>query len=337
MFNKLELNQELQIVRFGGDFKPLPDAFSDLEILVKENEDLYPGIDVWYERKVISGLKSSNRRAFVIYKNGKAVGAAVIKLGEDTKICSVRLTKEEQGRGIGHLLFSILAIEMRSHAKKVHFTAPESLWIGKNKFFDNLGFKFYGIANDQYRLWEDEFYCGTDFRSFWRNIVNTLPNTIANFTINGNSNRCDLVMSVKPEFAMKIFNGNKKMEVRRRFSSRWQEAKALIYASSPQRHFVGEVVIGNVFQAEPLKIWDTFKDDLGCSLEEYSRYCEGADKVYAITFTDAKKYKYSIPEIQIETLIQKELKAPQSYCEAKKGDVWPAAISMSCLLRAHLK
>ena len=93
---------------------------------------------------------------------------------------------------------------MQNYAKKVHFTAPQSLWINKNRFFDNLGFKFYKTANEQYRLWDDEFYCGTDFKSFWNNVIKGLPKTIENITINGNSNHCEIVMRIKRDFARKI-------------------------------------------------------------------------------------------------------------------------------------
>ncbi len=336
MFSQLNLDNNLRIVRFGGDFKPLPEAFLDLEILVKENEDLYPGIDKWYEQKVLTGLKKQERRAYVIYKKEKPVGAAIIRLGDDTKICSVRLAKEEQGKGIGQLIFTIMAIEMRHHAKNVHFTTPESLWLNKNKFFTDLGFQFYDISNIQYRLWEQELVCGGSFDVFWRNVIRDLPKTIENISINGNDSRCDIVISVKPEFANRMFTGQKRVEIRRKFSHKWQKSKALIYASSPQRHFVGEALIGDVFLAEPVKIWENFRSEIDCGWDDYSAYCHGAEKVYAITFAEVKKFKHSISERQVEHLIQRELNPPQSYCRVKDDTVWPTALALSCLLRAHL-
>ncbi len=336
MFTHLNLTQDLKIIRFGGDYQPLPEAFADLEVLIKENENLYPGIDKWYDRKIISGLKCKERRAYVIYNEDKPIGASIIRLGSDTKICSVRLTKDKQKKGLGYLIFILLANEIRHVAKKVHFTLPESLWLNKNVFFDNFGFKKFGLAHNQYRLFEQEFACGTDFAILWKNAIKNLPKTLENFTINGNSNNCDIVLSIKPEFANKIIRGQKNIEIRRKFSKKWIGAKALIYASSPLKHFVGEAVISEIHQSEPRKIWNTWKNEIGCSWGEYSSYCKGADKIYAILFSDVNRFKCSIPEIQVETLINKEINPPQSYCEVKKESVWPTAVALNCLLRTHL-
>jgi predicted transcriptional regulator len=336
MFINLGINKELKIVRFGGDYRQMSESLADLETLVNESEDLYPGIDIWFNKKVIPGLKNKDRRAYVLYDNEKPVGEAIIRLGKDTKICSLRLKNEIQGHGIGYLLFSILAIEMRHHATHVHFTAPESLWITKNNFFNKLGFERLGIASDQYRLFEEEFVCGTSFDNFWKNAINNLPRAIENFTINGNSNDCDLVLSIKPEHANNIINGKKRVEIRRSFSTRWQNSKALLYSSSPQKHFVGEAIIGEVQSAAPQMIWDTWNTEIGCSSEEYFSYCKGSEKVYAVVFSEVNRFMHSIPKIQLETLISCELNAPQSYLEVKKEGPWPIALSLSSLLRAHL-
>jgi len=336
MFTHLKLDREVKIIRFGGDFHPWPESFDDLETLIKESEDLYPGIDLWYDRKVLPGLKNKDRRGFVIYRDDKPIGATIIKLAKDTKICSVRLIRDEQGKGIGHLLFSLIASEMRNLAKRVHFTTPESLWVNRKKFFNHFGFRTYGPAAQQYRLFEQELACGVSFNLFWANVIKALPKTLENFTINGNNNDCDIVLSTKPEFAQRIVQGTKKIEIRRRFSTKWAGSRALIYASSPLRQFVGEAVIGEIQSAEPWKIWEAWKSEIGCSWEEYSSYCNGADKVFAVFFSQVERFKVPIPKTQVEALIKDELNPPQSHCEIKKDTVWPAAVSLSYLLRVNL-
>jgi predicted transcriptional regulator len=334
--SNLHINTDLKIIRFGGNHRPISESLNDLETLVKESENYYPGIDKWFDKKVVPGLKGSDRRAYVLYENEKPVGSAVLRLGKDTKICSVRLKEEIQGQGIGNLLFCLLAIEMRHSASIVHFTAPESLWIQKNNFFKNLGFEFHGIASQQYRLFEQEFSCGTSFGNYWQRVVNLLPKALENITINGKSNNYDLVISIKPEHANNIVDGKKRVEIRRSFSQKWQNSRVLIYSSSPQKHFVGEAVIGEIHSANPQKVWEIWKDEIGCTKEDYFSYCKGSEKVYAITFSDINKFRHSIPKTQIELLIKKDLNPPQSYCEVQKGNVWPLATSLSSLLMAHL-
>lgn len=336
MFTQLKLNREVEIVRFGGDFHPWPESFADLETMIKDNEDLYPGIDIWYDKKVLPGLRNKDRRALTVYKDKRPVGAAVIRLGKDTKICSVRLTQNEQGKGIGYLIFSLIAGEMRNIAKAVHFTTPESLWIGKKNFFADLGFECYGPATRQYRLFEEELLCGVSFSSFWKHVMKGLPTTVEKFTINGNRSDCDIVLSTKPEFAESILQGKKKVEIRRKFSPKWVGSKAWIYASSPLKHFVGEAIIAEIHHAEPRKIWDVWKSEIGCTWEEYSSYCRGANKVFALLFSDVSRYSASIPKTQMESLLSRELNAPQSHCEVRKDNAWPTAVSLSCLLRAGL-
>ena len=42
--------------------------------VVLEAEDLYPGIDIWYNKKVKPGLEEGERIGYLIQKNGSPVG-----------------------------------------------------------------------------------------------------------------------------------------------------------------------------------------------------------------------------------------------------------------------
>jgi predicted transcriptional regulator/N-acetylglutamate synthase-like GNAT family acetyltransferase len=336
MFTELSVNRNLKIVKFGGDYVPPLDSLNHLKEMVEECEDLYPGIDIWFKKKVIPGLEEKNRSALLVYHDSRPIGAAVVRKGDDAKLCSLRVLPEEQKKGLGHLLIALVANEIRSMATQVHFTAPSKLWSELEPFFKSYGFVNHGPARDQYRLFDEELACSADFGSVWKGVVDKLPSIIENFTLNGNKAHCDLVFSIRPPFADRITKGTKRVEIRRKFSPKWKGATALLYASSPSRQFIGEAIIGDVITASPEKIWSDWKEELGCTFDEFGSYCNGAPKVSAIVFKEIKPFKDPIPQAQIEHLVQKDLKAPQSFCEVKKQTVWPTALSLSCLMRANL-
>jgi len=336
MFGELKINRELRIVKFGGDFLPEEDCFDHLRNLIEECEDIYPGIDIWFKRKVKPRLQSKERTGFLVYHKQLPIGAAVLRKGNDTKLCSMRIREDDQAKGIGTLLLSLLAAEIRNKAEKIHFTAPSQIWFKWESFFKSFGFQNNGPAGTQYRLFDEELACSANFPVVWKAVLEKLPAVINNLTLNGNTAHCDLVLSIRPTFAQKIVTGEKKVEVRRKFSRKWEGSTALIYASTPLRQFIGEAVIGKVITKSPGEIWAEWRNELGCSYDEYTSYCQGAAQVSAVIFSEVRPFRDPIPEIQMEQLVKRDLKPPQSYCGVDADSVWPTALSISCLLRASL-
>ena len=133
--------KDLQLARINArDAKGISDHLRNLRSLVCEKEDIYPGIDRWFDKQVVSGLASSARVAYVGYVNGTPGAAAIVKLGEETKLCHINVRPDLRGSGVGEILLSLIALEARSFANAVHVTFPESLWSVKNGFFGVLVF-----------------------------------------------------------------------------------------------------------------------------------------------------------------------------------------------------
>ena len=332
-YHQLNLNRELRVVRLTGDCVPHEGPYTHLRTLVEECEDLYPGIDLWFKQKVKPGLESKRRAALLVYHHERPIGAALVRRGEDAKLCSMRILPDEQHKGIGSLLMGLIAAEVRSDLTgRMHFTIPEELWCEKEGFFSNYRFVNQGPAAIQYRLFDQELACSADFKDVWTAVVERLPRTIEAFTLSGNSAHCDLVLSVHPPHAAAIASGEKSVEVRRSFPKKWKGASALLYATKPQQHFVGEAIIREVIIDSPETIWSNWKTEIQCTAEEFAAYCRGASQVSALILSDVRPFKSPIPKTQMEHLIQKDIKAPQSYCEVREGTVWPTALSLSCLL-----
>jgi predicted transcriptional regulator len=339
MFDGVQINRDLTIVRFGGDREPLEQNYKDLQHLVEECEYLYPGIDLWFKRKVKPGLKSKERCALVAYQNNQPIAAGIMRRGKDAKLCSLRILPHEVDKGLGTLLFALIAAEARTGSERIHFTLPHALWAEKRSFFEKYGFSCDGLADQQYRQGNlfgiSEMACSAPHQAVWRRVIETLPGIADNFTLNGNSGSCDLVLSVKPRWAESIINGVKKIEVRRKFDSKWEGAIVWIYASDPQREFVGEARISKVFKGNPQNIWDNWRTELGCTQEEFQYYCKGTDMVSALWLDDIRPFKNPILRSQLETLIQEDLNPPVSHLEVRKKSPWPLALSLGTILMSN--
>lgn len=335
MYGELKVNRKLTVIRFGGDFRPSEESHGHLKRLVEECEDLYPGIDVWFKRRVIPGLKDKARIALLVYHDGRPTAASVLKKGDETKLCSLRVLPDEQGKRIGSLLMALIGLEIRHSAEGLHFTIPEQLWSEKGEFFQDYGFVNRGPAHAQYRLFDQELACRADFHNFWDAVLLRLPSVADHFTMGGNSLNCDLVLSILPTHAQKIISGKKKIEIRRKFSKKWKGANVLLYASSPQREFLGEAIIGDIITATPETIWSNWENDIGCTFEEFTTYSRGAAELSALMLIDVKPFKHPIFITQMQHLIKQDLVPPQSHCEVKNNTVWPLALSLSSLLLSN--
>jgi predicted transcriptional regulator/N-acetylglutamate synthase-like GNAT family acetyltransferase len=335
MFEELNLTRDLKIVRLVKEIESKKYSYNNLKKLIEECEDLYPGIDIWFNKKVKTGLRHGERTALVVYHTNKPIAAAVLKKGEDAKLCSMRILPDEQNKGLGSLMLTLIAAEIRNHTYRIHFTIPKQLWIEKHSFFEEYGFINHGPATVQYRLFDEELICSANFKNLWSTVIKKIPLITEKFTLNGSSSHYDLVISIKPNFAKKITSGFKRIEVRRKFSLKWKGANAILYASHPQRQFFGEAKIKDIIINDPKIIWENWKDEMGCTLEEYINYCHGASTVSALVLGDIRTFRTPIFLSQMQHLVQQDLNPPQSHCGTRRDTIWPIALSISCLLRGE--
>jgi predicted transcriptional regulator len=113
-------------------------------------------------------------------------------------------------------------------------------------------------------------------------------------TSGGSDAESDLVLSVKPRWAYQILSGQKVVEIRRRFSTRWVDRSLSIYASEPERKIVGKAQIKAVVPGSPNDIWDVFGCDLACSRAEFDEYVKGCSEVFAIILENVCPYPYQV-------------------------------------------
>jgi predicted transcriptional regulator len=117
-----------------------------------------------------------------------------------------------------------------------------------------------------------------------------------------------VLLSIKPEFALKIFNGSKKFEFRRSIFKNRDIKQVIVYASSPVGKIIGEFEIEDILHDELPILWSKTKNHSGTSEENLRKYFSGKSKGYAIQIKNAELYDEPKPldSLGIST-------APQSF------------------------
>lgn len=330
------VNNNLTVVRVQEqDVSSRSDRLHDLTNLLLENESRYPSIESWINEKVLTGIKSGEKAAFVGYRGDRPAVTAVIKRGERSKFCHLRIVDDLQDQGLGEMFFALMALEVKRFASEVHFTLPESLWDKKSTFFSSFGFNSVQLARKQYRRGEDELLCSASFESVWTATWSKLPRLARHFRSSGYQLNIPLMLSVRPAYAEAIFRGLKRFEIRRRFSNRWIGRRAAILATRPFGALLGEVTINSVRRVRPDIIWEQFGSVLGCSESELKEYCAGLDEAFVIGLSDITPYMSPVPVRQLEHLLSVDLQTPQSYSDLTQSSPWRDAVSLAALLHGN--
>jgi len=99
-----------------------------------------------------------------------------------------------------------------------------------------------------------------------------------------------ILLSIKPEFANKIFDGSKKFEFRRSIFKNNKVKTVVVYASAPVSKVIGEFDIEQVHKMELNKLWDETKKSSGISKDFYDLYFTGKEEGFAIQVKNPRLY-----------------------------------------------
>jgi predicted transcriptional regulator len=91
-----------------------------------------------------------------------------------------------------------------------------------------------------------------------------------------------VMLSIKPEFAHRIFNGTKQYEFRRRVFRNPSVRKIVVYATAPVGRVIGEFEIDDILELELDCLWERTKDNSGIPKRFFDAYFTGKEKGYAI-------------------------------------------------------
>ena len=117
-----------------------------------------------------------------------------------------------------------------------------------------------------------------------------------------------ILLSIKPQFALKIFDGTKKFEFRKNIFKNSNINTVIVYASSPMQKVIGEFTIDEIMEEEPEALWEMTKKHSGITKDFFDEYFFNRDRAFAIKVKDITRYK------EPKDLIDFDLNfAPQSF------------------------
>jgi predicted transcriptional regulator len=117
-----------------------------------------------------------------------------------------------------------------------------------------------------------------------------------------------VLLSIKPEYANKIFAGTKKFEYRKTIFKRKDVKKVIVYASHPIQKVLGEFEIDDILMDSVELIWKQTNEYSGITKQFFDEYFENKLQAHAIKV--GKVIKYNTPKFLSDYDIKV---APQSF------------------------
>lgn len=100
-----------------------------------------------------------------------------------------------------------------------------------------------------------------------------------------------VVLSIKPEFAYKIFDGTKKFEFRKSIFKNSNIETVVVYASSPVKKVIGEFQIERILNYDLDTLWELTKEYSGISEDYFYEYFDNRETGFAIQIKSKVKFK----------------------------------------------
>lgn len=97
-----------------------------------------------------------------------------------------------------------------------------------------------------------------------------------------------ILLSIKPEYAEKIFAGTKKYEFRRVIFKNPDVKTVVVYASSPVQKVIGEFEIDSILKSEIEDLWSLTAHESGINKDSFFEYFKEKNFGYAIKIKDVK-------------------------------------------------
>lgn len=250
------------------------DLLPQIRDFLAESDGIYPGIERWWDRRVVPGLASGERRCLIALCDGVIAALSISKHSRDSaKFCTLRVRPEFQGQGIGQdLICKTLRSLLATRCRQVHFTMNEGIAHSCIDFFRPFGFEMESWLPGFYARGEDEMLYSAP-ASRIKAALSTQARTAA----------CEvLLMSIRPEYAALMESGEKTVEFRRRFSGRFDSGPALFYVTAPASEVRLAAHVCSVAKDHPSILWQRYRHLAGGTAAAFKEYFSGATTGFAI-------------------------------------------------------
>ena len=118
-----------------------------------------------------------------------------------------------------------------------------------------------------------------------------------------------VLLSIKPQFAERIFAGSKRFEFRKRIHRNPKVTTVVVYATKPVGKVIGEFTVLDIHTDSPKRLWRRTKAHSGIAAPAYDAYFEGKKLAFAIEV--GKTQLYSRP-LELRDVLPNGY-APQSF------------------------
>ena len=105
---------------------------------------------------------------------------------------------------------------------------------------------------------------------------------------------CPLLLSLKPLYADRVFEGLKTVELRRRIASQIKDRDVFVYVSSPVMRLRGGFRVGDFWHGTPEEIWTKVSEFAHINKQDFDTYFEGQAFAYAFEITEVWEFRESV-------------------------------------------
>lgn len=142
-----------------------------------------------------------------------------------------------------------------------------------------------------------------------------------------------LLISIRPEFADKIFDGSKKVELRKVRPRQLEEKEwVLVYVSSPVKALIGAFQVESVIENSTNRLWHKVREEAGVTRMQFNDYYAGASIGYGIFLNKTKKFNRPV-ELSSLKKLWKGFHPPQCFRYLSLSEVKQLEkLSKSCMV-----
>lgn len=118
-----------------------------------------------------------------------------------------------------------------------------------------------------------------------------------------------VLLSIKPEYAEKIFEGTKRFEFRKSVYRSKDVKTVVVYVTRPVGQIIGEFDVDDILCETPDELWALTSDHSGISKDFFDEYFSGRARSFALAVGDVRRYEIPLdPSDLIDNFTP-----PQSY------------------------
>lgn len=243
----------------------------------------YSDFKEWFDKLVLN-----DEVCYITKDKDKITSILIIKMDEKDskqvhlkgKILKIRtLLVSLKNKGIGTRYIKLInELAKQNEVNHIYITCKKNN-LEMINFLNKRNFKYY-----------DDYF---DEKVFYQEVMSTI------------------LMSIKPEYVEKLFNGTKKYEYRKKRCKKNID-KIIVYSTNPVKKVVGELEIEDILEDNKEVIWEKTKLYSGIVREKYDSYFKKEDTAVAYKIKSYKLYdtKKELSDFNIKA-------SPQSYVYIK--------------------